>query len=69
MFQTISRKNSGWDSSAYIQQTVQAAGSAEEPFSKYEKNYEKPVHFRRRNVRTGTIQINLWTTLTWLLSE
>ena len=26
-------------------------GSAEEPFSEYEKNYEKPLHFRRRNVR------------------
>ena len=28
-------------------------GSAEESFSEYEKSYEKPVHFRRRNVRNG----------------
>ena len=28
-------------------------GSADEPFSKYEKNYQKLLHFRRRNVRNG----------------
>ena len=43
-------KHSGRDSSSYIQQTFQATGSAEEPFSDYEKNYKKPVHSRRRNV-------------------
>ena len=43
-------------------------GSVEEPFSEYEKNYEKPVHFRRRNVRNG-YNTNLWTTLMRLLSE
>ena len=47
-------KLSGRDSSSYIKQTIQ--GSAKEPFSEYEKNYEKPVHFRRRKVRNGTIQ-------------
>ena len=43
-------------------------GSAEEPFSKYEKNFEKPVHFRRRKVRKGD-NTNLWMTLLRLLSE
>ena len=43
-------KHSERDSSSYIQHTFQALGSAEEPFSKYEENFEKPVHFRRRNV-------------------
>ena len=43
-------------------------GSAEEPFSEYEKNFEKPVHFRRRKVRNGD-NTNLWTTLMSLLSE
>ena len=43
-------------------------GSAEEPFSEYEKNFEKPVHFRRRNVRNGD-NTNLWTPLRKLLSE
>ena len=42
--------------------------SAEEPFSEYEKNYEKPLHFRPRNVRNGD-NTKLWTTLTRLLSE
>ena len=40
-------------------------GSAEEPFSEYEK---KPVHFRRRKFRNGD-NTNLWTTLMRLLSE
>ena len=43
-------------------------GSAEEPFSEYEKNFEKPVHFRRRKVRNRD-NTNLWTTLIRLLSE
>ena len=43
-------------------------GSAEEPFSEYEKNFEKPVHFRRRKVRNRD-NTNLWTTLISLLSE
>ena len=43
-------------------------GSAEEPFSEYEKNFEKLVHFRRRKVRNGD-NTNLWTTLIRLLSE
>ena len=43
-------------------------GSAEEPFSEYEKNFEKPVHFRRRKVRKGD-NTNLWMTLLRLLSE
>ena len=43
-------------------------GSAEEPWSEYEKNYEKPLHFCHRNVRNRD-NTNLWTTLTRLLSE
>ena len=43
-------------------------GSAEEPFSEYEKNFEKPVHFRRREVRNGD-DTTLWTTLMKMLSE
>ena len=43
-------------------------GSAEEPFSEYEKNFEKPVHFRRHKVRKGD-NTNLWMTLLRLLSE
>ena len=43
-------------------------GSAEEPFSEYEKNFEKPVLFRRRKVRKGD-NANLWMTLLRLLSE
>ena len=42
-------------------------GSAEEPFSEYEKNFEKPVHFHRRKVRNRD-NTNLWTTLIRLLS-
>ena len=61
-------KHSGWGSSSYIQHTVKATGVAEEPFSEYEKNFEKPVHFRRRKVRNGD-NTNLWTTLIRLLSE
>ena len=50
---TYFEKHSGRDSSSYIQHTVRQLGSAEEPFSEYEKNFEKPVHFRRRKVRNG----------------
>ena len=56
-------KHSGRDSSSYIQ-----LGSAEEPFSEYQKNFEKLVHFRRRDVRNGD-NTNLWTPLMRLLSE
>ena len=41
-------------------------GSAEEPFSEYEKSYEKPVHFCRRNVQNGD---NTGMSLMRLLSE
>ena len=41
---------------------IRQLGSAEEPFSEYEKNYKKPVHFSHRNVRNGG-NTNLWTTL------
>ena len=41
-------------------------GSAEEPFAEYEKNYEKPVHFCRRNVQNGD---NRGMSLMRLLSE
>ena len=61
-------KHSGRDSSSHIQHTVQALGSAVEPFSEYEKNFEKPVHFRRRKVRNRD-NTNLWTTFIRLLSE
>ena len=48
-------KHSGQDNLSYIQQTVQATamGSAEEPFSEYEKNDKKPIHFCSRNVQNG----------------
>ena len=47
-------KRSGQDSSSYIQYTFQATGvRRREPFSEYEKNFEKLVHFRLRNVRNG----------------
>ena len=61
---TYFEKHSGRDSSSYIQHTVQA----KEPFSEYEKNFEKPVHFCRSKVRNGD-NTNLWTTLMRLLSE
>ena len=43
-------KYSGRDSSSYIQHPLRRLGSAEDPFSEYEKNFEKPIHFRRRKV-------------------
>ena len=61
-------KHSGRDSSLYIQHTNRQLGSAEEPFSEYEKNFKKPVHFRRCNIRNKD-STNLWTTLMRLLSE
>ena len=42
--------------------------SGNEPFFEYEKNFEEPVHYRRRNVRNGD-NTNLWTPLMRLLSE
>ena len=63
MFQTISRSTQGGTA-----HHIQATGSAEEPFSEYEKNYEKPLHFGCRNVRNRD-NTNLWTTLMRLLSE
>ena len=49
-------KQSGRDSSSYIQQTFQATGISRRTVSKYEKNYKKPVHFRRATFEMGTIQ-------------
>ena len=62
------QKHSGRDSSSYIQHTIQATGVSRRTVSEYEKNFEKPVHFRRRKVRNGD-NTNLWTTLMRLLSE
>ena len=51
MFQTISRNTQGGTANHIFNILFRQLGSAEEPFSKYEKNFEKPVHFRRRKVR------------------
>ena len=62
-------KHSGRDSSSYIQHTVQATGvSRRTVFRVRKRNFEKPVHFRRRKVRNRD-NTNLWTTLMRLLSE
>ena len=61
-------KHSGRDSSSYIQHTFQATGVSIRTVSEYEKNLEKPVHFRRNKVRNGD-NTNLWTTMMRLLSE
>ena len=61
-------KHSGRDSSSYIQHTVQATGVSRRTVFRVEKNFEKPVHFRRNKVRNGD-NTNLWTTLMRLLSE
>ena len=47
-------KHSGGGEAAHhiFNRLFRQLGSAE-PFSKYEKNYKKPVHFRRRNFRNG----------------
>ena len=46
-------KHSGRDSSSYIQHTVQATGVSRRTVFRVEKNFEKPVHFRRIKVRNG----------------
>ena len=61
-------KHSGRDSSSYIQHTVQATGVSRRTVFGVEKNFEKPVHFRRTKVRNGD-NANMWTTLMRLLSE
>ena len=53
MFQTISRNTQGRTAHHIYNILFRQLGSSEEPFSEYEKNFEKPVHFRRRNVRNG----------------
>ena len=50
MFQTISRNTQGGTAHHIFNRLIRQLGSAEEPFSEYEKNYEKSVRFRRRNV-------------------
>ena len=68
MFQPFSRNTQGGTAHHIFKILFRQLGSAEEPFSEYEKNFEKPVHFRRREVRNGD-NTNLWTTLMRLLSE
>ena len=68
MFQPISRNTQGGTAHHIFKILFRQLGSAEEPFSEYEKNFEKPVHFRRRKVRNGD-NTNLWATLMRLLSE
>ena len=63
MFQTILRNTQGGTAHHIFNRLFRQLGSAEEPFSKYEKNYKKPLHFRHRNVT------NLWTYLMRLLLE
>ena len=55
MFQTILRNTQGGTADNIFNILFWQLGSAEEPFSEYEKNFEKPVHFRRRKVRNGDI--------------
>ena len=62
MFQNISRNTQGGTAHHIFNGLSRQLGLAEEPFSEYEKNYEKPVHFGHRNVRNGD-NTNLWTTL------
>ena len=68
MFQTIPRNTQGGTAHHISNILFRQLGSAKEPFSEYEKNFEKPVHFRRRNVLNGD-NTNLWRTLMRLLSE
>ena len=68
MFQTISRNTQGGTAHHIFDLLSRQLESAEEPFSEYEKNFEKPVYFRRRKVRNRD-NTNLWTTLIRLLSE
>ena len=49
MFQTIPRNIQGGTAHHIFNILFRQLGSAEKPFSEYEKNFEKPVHFRRRN--------------------
>ena len=60
MFQTISRNTQSGTAHHIFNILFRQLGSAEEPFSEYEKNFEKPVHFCLRKVlnRDNT---NLWT--------
>ena len=50
VFQTISRNTQGGTAHHIFNILFRQLGSAEEPFSECEKNFEKPVHFRRRKV-------------------
>ena len=61
--QTISRNTQGETAHHIFNRLFRQLGSAEEPFTEYEKNYKRPVHFRRRNVT------NLWKNLMRLLLE
>ena len=65
---TVSRNTQGGTAHNIFNILFRQLGSAEEPFSEYEKNFEKPVHFRCRKVRNRD-NTNLWTTLIRLLSE
>ena len=67
-FSNCFEKHSGGTAHHIFNILLRQLGSAEEPFSEYEKNFEKPVHFRRRKVRNRD-NTNLWTTLIRLLSE
>ena len=49
-------KHSGRDSLHVFNILFRQLGSAEEPFSEYKKNFEKPAHFHRCNVRNGRQQ-------------
>ena len=60
-------KHTGGTAHHIFNRLFRQLGPAEEPFSEYKKNYEKPVHFHRRNVRNGD-NTNLWMTLMRLLS-
>ena len=51
MFQPILRNTQGGTAHHIFNILFRQLGSAEEPFSECEKNFEKPVHFRRRKVR------------------
>ena len=49
-------KHSGWDSSSYIQHTVQATGVSRRTVIRVEKNFEKRYTFVATKFETGTIQ-------------
>ena len=46
----ISRNTQGGTAHHIFNRLIRLLGTAEEPFSAYRNNYEKPVHFPRRNV-------------------